>query len=272
MRTTKLKTPLRYPGGKSRAMHEIGKHVPRNIRSYREPFLGGGSIAIWVAQNIPEAEIWVNDLYDNLFIFWTQLQTNSSFLINEITKIKDEIKDDAEKGREKFYSLKENIQKQNDSLKAVYFYALNKMSFSGLGESSGFSASSAKSNFSYNGINMLERYSELIQSWKITSLDYKDILTDDPDTLIILDPPYEISSYLYGKNGSHHKGFDHDDFALNCNNCKAKQLITYNSDANIKNRFPNWKQIEWDLTYSMRSDEVYTEKQKNRKELILKNY
>ena len=42
-----LKTPLRYPGGKSRAVTEMGQYFPnlRDYIEYREPFLGGGSVA-----------------------------------------------------------------------------------------------------------------------------------------------------------------------------------------------------------------------------------
>jgi len=39
-----LKTPLRYPGGKSRACTKMDPYFPdlRNYDEFREPFLGGG--------------------------------------------------------------------------------------------------------------------------------------------------------------------------------------------------------------------------------------
>ena len=39
-----LKTPLRYPGGKSRACTKMDQHLPdlRDYTEFREPFLGGG--------------------------------------------------------------------------------------------------------------------------------------------------------------------------------------------------------------------------------------
>jgi DNA adenine methylase len=37
-----IKSPLRYPGGKSRAVDLILKIIP-DLKEYREPFLGGGS-------------------------------------------------------------------------------------------------------------------------------------------------------------------------------------------------------------------------------------
>ena len=41
-----LKTPLRYPGGKSRAVQKLFQFLPKDITEFREPFLGGGSFAI----------------------------------------------------------------------------------------------------------------------------------------------------------------------------------------------------------------------------------
>ena len=45
-----LKTPLRYPGGKSRACTKMDPYFPdlREYKEYREPFLGGGSVAIHI--------------------------------------------------------------------------------------------------------------------------------------------------------------------------------------------------------------------------------
>jgi len=41
-----MKTPLRYPGGKSKAVAKLWQWFPAEITEYREPFLGGGSMAI----------------------------------------------------------------------------------------------------------------------------------------------------------------------------------------------------------------------------------
>ncbi len=47
---SKIKSPLRYPGGKSRAIKQILPQIPVNIREYREPFFGGGSVFFAVKQ------------------------------------------------------------------------------------------------------------------------------------------------------------------------------------------------------------------------------
>ena len=61
-----MKTPLRYPGGKSRAVPKLCQWLPAEITEYREPFLGGGSMAIEMTKRYPNLSIWVNDLYEPL--------------------------------------------------------------------------------------------------------------------------------------------------------------------------------------------------------------
>jgi len=87
-----------------------------------------------------------------------------------------------------------------------------------------------------------------------------------------LDPPYDIKDNLYGRKGSMHKGFDHDKFAADCDTNPMDQLISYNSDQLVKDRFKNWNAAEFDLTYTMRSVGEYMREQKQRKELLLFNY
>jgi len=43
---SEIKSPLRYPGGKSRAISQITEHLPTNFTEYWEPFVGGGSLFI----------------------------------------------------------------------------------------------------------------------------------------------------------------------------------------------------------------------------------
>lgn len=269
------KTPLRYPGGKSRAMSFLGNYFPRDIKRYNEPFIGGGSVAVWFAQANPTSEIWINDLYGNLYNFWVQLKDNREQLQIEIKKIKDTTGEDKSIGKETFNLIRDSIVDEPDLIKrAAYLYALNKMSFSGLTETrSSFSHASLKGNFTYLGIKKLKFYSDLIQKWKITNLDYKELMNDS-DAFVFLDPPYEIaSSNLYGRDGSTHMYFDHDDFAKTCNESKSRQMITYNADQKVQDRFPEWRQIVWDLKYSMcTNSKNYLEQEKDRKELLLMNY
>ena len=269
------KTPLRYPGGKSRACTKIGQFLPNmyTYREFREPFLGGGSVAIYLTKMYPSLSIWVNDLYEPLVNFWKEVQHSGEELYTTLSDLKlKHPNPDSAKGL--FLESKELINSQDKSKleRAVAFYVVNKCSFSGLTESSSFSAQASDSNFSMRGIEKLTGYQEIIQDWKKTNLSYEDLLTDWKNTFIYLDPPYDIKDNLYGKSGEMHKKFDHDKFAKDCDDHTADMMISYNSSQLIKNRFKNWNAVEFDLTYTMRSVGDYMSDQQTRKELLLLNY
>jgi DNA adenine methylase len=268
-----LKTPLRYPGGKSRATKFLLPKFPKDIQDYREPFIGGGSVAIEFTKQFPDVPVWVNDLYEPLYNFWVQLQKYPDGL-HAILEAYKNTYDTPDKARTLFDEMKIQLNSADtpDLQKAAAFYVVNKCSFSGLTESSSFSKQASVSNFSMNGINNLPKYSEIIKNWKITNLSYEHMLDGTPETFIYLDPPYDIKDNLYGKKGEMHKKFDHELFAKRMNFTPCKSLISYNSSLFVKSRFEGWGYSTYELTYTMRSVGDYMDDQKDRAELLLFNY
>ena len=270
-----LKTPLRYPGGKSRACTKMDPYFPdlRNYDEFREPFLGGGSVAIYITKKYPNLDIWVNDLYEPLVNFWQQLQMFGNDLKDKL--IEEKLKNSTpDKARVLFHYSKVFLNEPllSNLDRAVAFYIVNKCSFSGLTESSSFSEQASNNNFSLRGIEKLPAYSTLIKNWRITNYSYDYLMDGNKGAFMYLDPPYDIKDNLYGRKGSMHKGFDHDKFAADCDANNMDQLVSYNSDQLVKNRFKNWNAAEFDLTYTMRSVGEYMREQKQRKELLLFNY
>jgi len=272
-----LKTPLRYPGGKSRALSKLFQYMPdlKDFREYREPFLGGGSVALEVSKRYPHLNIVVNDLYEPLYNFWRELQDHGQALRDELVQLKQRHIDPGS-ARTLFDSAKEYLSRPLEDTKnfhrAVSFYVVNKCSFSGLTESSSFSKQASDSNFSMAGIDRLPEYQKLIANWTITNKSYEYLLTDWKDVFTYLDPPYEIGSNLYGKRGNMHKDFNHDFFATKCDRFVGPQLISYNSSQLIRDRFKEWTAAEFAHTYTMRSVGCYNTDQASRKELVLFNY
>ena len=269
------KTPLRYPGGKSRALSKLFQFIPdlKDYTEFREPFLGGGSVAIEIGKRYPHIDIWVNDLYEPLYNFWKVLQSDGQKLRDILIQLKQKHSDPSS-AKQLFLDAKDYLAKPvgNSIDRAVSFYVVNKCSFSGLTESSAFSKQASESNFSVNGIEKLPEYSLMIKKWKITNLSYEQMLSDEEGTYIYLDPPYEIKSNLYGRKGDMHKGFNHDEFATVCDKSTSPILISYNSSQLIRDRFDGWTVAEFAHTYTMRSTGCYNKEQASRKELVLMNY
>ncbi len=246
-----IKTPLRYPGGKSRAIKFISPLVPE-FKEYREPFLGGGSLYIYLKQVYPGRKFWINDIYEDLFLFWKQLQVNPDELIRQIQYFKDRFKD----GKVLHKYLIENKNSFSNLQKAAAFFVLNRITFSGTSESGGFSSAAFKNRFTQSSIDRVKLLSKLLTNTNITNLDYQEVVeAEGEDVFIFLDPPYysATKSALYGKNGHLHKIFDHENFARIMKNVKHKWLITYDNSEYIKKLFSYANIMEWELTYGMRN-------------------
>tara|TARA_Y200000002_G_scaffold350592_1_gene328021 strand:- start:44 stop:727 length:684 start_codon:yes stop_codon:yes gene_type:complete len=225
----------------------------------------------------PHLKITVNDLYEPLINFWSNLQMFGEELSKDIKNLKD-AHPNRESAKDLFNESKKivNDGTKKDLERAVAFYIVNKCSFSGLTESSSFSKQASESNFSYRGIEKLPEYQEIISHWNINSYSYEYCFENHvhDGLFMYLDPPYDIKDNLYGKKGAMHKKFDHDKFAEDCSNSKIDMMVSYNSDQLVKDRFTGlqWNATEFDLTYTMRSVGEYMKDQQQRKELLLLNY
>lgn len=263
-----IKSPLRYPGGKSRAVKLISTLLPE-FDEYREPFLGGGSIFIYAKQRFPNKKFWVNDLYLELYKFWEMAQKDVDALIDKIYEWKNQFSI----GKKLYKFLNANLEEFNDLERAAAFFIYNRITFSGTSLSGGFSEHAFSGRFTESSIQRLKQFAKVINGTTITNLDYVELVKAEGEKVFIfLDPPYysATKSALYGKNGNLHKSFDHIKFAETMQNCKHKWLITYDDSEYIRDLFSFANIIPWDLTYGMRN--VTDGSDQKGKEIFISNY
>ena len=272
------KSPLRYPGGKSRALKQILPLVPVNISEFREPFVGGGSV-FFAIRSLFQSRIksyWINDLNYDLYCFWKQARDNAPNLIEALAETHSTATD----GRALFEELtraKDKLNQNRDILcefqRAVRFFVLNRITFSGVVDSGGYSQAAYERRFTNSSIERVKNIRPYLSGIKITNGDYTDVLFHDgEDVFIFLDPPYwkATGSKLYGVRGELHTAFDHVQFAENMKRCSHKWLITYDDSPVIRELFDFAEIQEWTLQYGMnnyRKDSAV-----KGKELFIKNY
>jgi len=263
-----IKSPLRYPGGKSRAVETIAKLIP-DFDEFREPFLGGGSVFVYVKQRYPNKKYWVNDLYTELYKFWTMTQKDVDILIAKVYEWREKYTI----GKELYQFLNENLEKFNDLERAAAFFIYNRITFSGTTLSGGYSEGAFTGRFTESSIKRLNDLRQVINGSLITNSDYEELVKKEGENVFIfLDPPYysATKSALYGKNGNLHKSFDHKRFAENMKKCKHKWLITYDDSEYVRNLFSFANIIPWNLTYGMRN--ITENSNQMGKELFISNY
>jgi DNA adenine methylase len=246
-----IKSPLRYPGGKSKAIEQIIPLIP-DFEEFREPFVGGGSVFLTLKQLHPERKFWINDLYFELFKFWEYCQKDLQSVVNQVITWKNEFQN----GKELHIFLGENIQQFDDLKKAAAFFVFNRITFSGTTEAGGFSEQAFHKRFTDSSIHRLGLLEKVLPEVDITNLDYQKVVEKSgKNVFIFLDPPYfsDTKSALYGKNGKLHKSFDHQRFAQVMQNCPYNWLITYDNSEFIKELFAFAHISEWNLMYGMRN-------------------
>ena len=238
-RTVTVKSPLRYPGGKYRAVDTIRAYIPETITELLSPFLGGGSIELALAAK--GVQVYGYDAFDPLVEFW-------SCLLHDAPKLAAAV--DCYyplKTKYEFYQLKEAQRKLPSPLaRAAVFYVLNRCSFSGSTLSGGMSPNHPR--FTRMGIQKLKRfYNPNIQ---VQAADYTESLALHPDVFAYLDPPYLVKVPLYGRNGDTHRFFDHTQLATTLK-ARKQWLLSYNDCAEIRALYKGFQIIKPAWTYGM---------------------
>jgi len=246
-----LKSPLRYPGGKSKALAQILPLIPDSIRELREPFVGGGSVFLAVCQRSPYSleRLWINDLNYDLCCFWRMVRDELLPLVEEITRMKSRF----EQGRDLFAYLTQE-RSWTDFERAVRFFILNRITFSGTVEAGGYSQQAFERRFTLSSIERLQALQGVLTHVEITCGDYAACVNaPGEEVFLFLDPPYyrAMPSRLYGIRGELHTGFDHRRFAATMRHCSHRWLITYDDSPAIRDLFGFAHIQEWQLQYGM---------------------
>ncbi|MBX3252611.1 MAG: DNA adenine methylase [Chitinophagaceae bacterium] len=240
------RSPLRYPGGKTRAVQFIARYFPSHIKTLLSPFLGGGSIELYMASK--GVKVSGYDAFQPLVEFWQCLLSSPDKLADEVEKFHPLPK-------EKFYELQQAQTHFKTKLKrAAVYYVLNRSSFSGSTLSGGMSPQHPR--FTVSSIQRLRDFFN--PNLQVQPADFKKSLNDNPGTFAYLDPPYLIKSSLYGKKGDAHRDFDHAGLAAQLKQ-RRRWLMSYNDCTEIRALYkglhiitPNWK-------YGMSNDKMSKE-------------
>lgn len=263
-----IKSPLRYPGGKSRVVQHLLTIFPC-FNEFREPFVGGGSVFFAVKQQRLNVKTFlINDLNFDLYVFWKYAKEKNGLLVSKIIKLRESFSN----GRDLYVALKN--QKTNDELsRAARFFILNRISFSGLGENGGYSQEAYEKRFTDSSLERLRMSAEILKNVDISNEDYSKIINIPGESVFIfLDPPYYKAkkNRLYGPNGKFHTNFNHQKFARDVEKCQHKWLITYDDSDVIIDMFNFAYIYRWSIQYGMNN--VNKQKMGKRSELIITNY
>jgi DNA adenine methylase len=267
----KYRSPLRYPGGKQKAIQAISQKLPASASEYREPLVGGGAV-YFHARTIRLAQrYWINDKFTELVAFWQAVQDANlcAKLMSELEELRSRFKSAS---RAKAFFLRARQEEAKDLYRqALLFFFFNRVTFSGTTRAGGFSSSASLRRFTASSIERLTPMPQALAGTRITNLDFQDVIAEPGnDVFIFLDPPYYTATRLYGHGGSLHE-FDHERLARLLRETPHRFLITYDDCDHIRSLYA-WAKIQpWQLQYGMNNCNLQRES-KIGAEIFISNY
>jgi DNA adenine methylase len=250
-----LKSLLRYPGGKTRALKHIVPYFPKNLTEMVSPFFGGGSIEIHYASQ--GARVHGYDVFEPLVNFWQHVLARPTRLAHTL----EGTLYPCSKENFKYFQQCVTDMSVDPWLRACMFYIINRCSFSGATLSGGMSPSHPR--YTQSSIDRLRDFK--CDNLTVKCASFEDSLRrHDDETFIYADPPYLLEkSTLYGERGSTHKDFDHHGFAEEIKK-KNNWVISYNPHPEILELYKDYETVYPEWTYGMSSD-------KKSKEILILN-
>lgn len=253
------KSPLRYPGGKTRAAKVLDAHLPEKIDTVLAPFLGGGSYELHLTGKGYQVDAY--DIFAPLTNFWSHLLSNPHGLAFATDSLRP-------LGKTKFKEYQKKLSNNSDAslADASKFLAVNRCSFSGATLSGGYSQTSESDRLTDSIIDRVKSFSN-----PLISVQHKSFETvlDDKHDFIFADPPYRLpepaSNKLYGVSGSLHDEFNHDLFANMIKDISTPWLITYNDSELVRKVYKNYNVQSVSWSYGMNAT-------KKSSEIIITNY
>ena len=266
---------LKWAGGKRQLLPEIRKHIPQNINTYYEPFVGAGAVFLGLQFN----NVVINDINSELINCYNVIKNNPEELIKELSKFKN--------SEEEFYKIRnwdreENYNKRSSVEKAARTIYLNKTCFNGLYRVSSkgfFNVPYGKyKNPSFVNADNIRNLSKYFKSANITFLnkDFSAVVEDAKEgDFIYFDPPYypinKTSSFTsYSKDGFSQEDQIKLKKEIDTLTGRGVKVLMSNSCCDfIKNLYVGYKIIEIEAN---RNINALGSKRTPVKEVLIKNY
>ncbi|WP_375624887.1 MULTISPECIES: DNA adenine methylase [unclassified Bartonella] len=233
-----VKSPLRYPGGKSRAVPMIINNYIRKRKTVCSPFVGGGSIELTLAKR--GTRVYAYDAFKPLVIFWQMLLKDASALAEKVREYEDMTS-------VMFYNLQKTFWNIKNQLEiAAVFFVLNRSSFSGTTLSGGMSPGHPR--FNYRSIERLKDFK--IENFTVEHRDFTESIPKHFNDFLYCDPPYLINQKLYGHKGDKHNSFDHQALAELLRK-RQGWVLSYNDCVEVRELYKGHTILNPEWTYGM---------------------
>lgn len=206
--TRQVKPFLKWAGGKGQLIKQISSYLPPALRTgrikkYFEPFLGGGALFFWLAEQYDFEFSYLYEINPTVNLCYQVIQNNIGKLIKELNQLELEYFSASKQGKEKLYYDKReefNVflrRKTSNSIirRTALLIFLNKTCFNGLyrvNSQGEFNVPFGRyKNPTICNEDNLYAVSDLLQNAEIFCGDFAQCLERvDNESFVYFDPPY----------------------------------------------------------------------------------
>jgi DNA adenine methylase len=276
-----MRTFIRQPGNKSKHIRYIEPHLPKEYKSYYEPFVGSGALFFHL-----QPKKWViNDINDDLMNLYRAIRNDVASMIKSLKTFDKRYNFSIISNDEKIAIMKEYMKKiadmPFDNKRALYYIILKQTAYMG--------SILVKGVFKFKGLDinimkgykpyfLTERYFEnlrnvskvLNSNGEIYTLDYKQILSKTrKNDFCFIDSPYdEEHEYNFTYNVGSRNKIDFVEELLaqvkKLDKKGVKWLMTQADTVAVRRTFKEYNVVEFPVY------RPFNKAFKN--ELIIKNY
>lgn len=245
----KFQPVIKWTGSKRTQSNEIIKHFPSKIKTYYEPFIGGGSVlyTLLKTNNIEVDNYICSDINQDLINLWNMIKMQPKYLSQRYEEMWNELNIDDDIERRKMYYNKVRTRYNNDRNPEDFMFIL-RTTTNGLVRYNSKGEFNNSFHFSRKGINP-QKLKTIIAEWsyllneknvQFICCDYKDLKPTEDD-FMYLDPPY------FGTNGMYFGKINYDVFWDKLRDLKCLYIFSFDG-----------KTLENDYTYNVPMD-IYNE-------------
>jgi len=256
MKKEVVNSPIRWAGSKKKLLNEmLEKTFVRDCENYVECFLGSGVVLLNVLNNAQELgykKFYVNDINSNIINFYTMLQKEPKYLIDNIQKMSQKYNVlNIEQQSAMYYDIRDAFNKGIDvKEKSIYFYFLMKTGFNGVYRENSkgyFNVPFGRKDKIIINEEYLESISSMIQKVEFYNLPFEDFLDEMKqkrilnNSFVYCDPPYLPDDLLvYQKQMLYTKeSFNHELFFELINKLKITNIMISMSESLVADRIYN---------------------------------
>ena len=250
-----------WVGGKRNEIKHFIQHVPTDIDTYLEPFVGGGAMYF----HMNHTKNVINDVHTELIDFYQSIKNDE---INEIHNFMS----DQDFDQVSYFKVRDDMEINSKLDNAKRFYYLRKTCFRGMlryDKKGKFNVChNHKGDISFKDLQN-KNYVDLLKNTTILNGDFEDIFKNynDPKNFMFLDPPYDckLSSYGYSK----FEKAEHEKLAAIFKMTSIRCLMIIGKTDFISNLYSGYIVEEYDKRYDFSN---IHKKNNSAIHLIIKNY